>query len=419
MKKNRFVWCLYDFANSIGMIVFLFYFSQWLVVDQGKPDWWYNSTLVISSILFILTAPFVTSRIDATGRKVGGLRLTTTLALTCYLATALITLFAPSQALLAVIIFTLAMYLYLLSFSYYTPMITDISSTENRSTVSGYGQAANALGQVVGLLVVLPFASGTLHLFGAPGRAQTLLPATLLFALLALPMLLSYRESTSHTTPALQIKKTSYKNLWETTKQIFRIRNLGLLLIGYFLFSDALITFANNFPLFLEKVHGASDATKTYLTAAILTLSVLGAAIFGRVADKRGNSKMLNIILGCWVLILPLIAFSPFTLMVIACLIGGILFGPVWGISRAMVAEHAPPAITASSFGFYVIAERFATLIGPVTWSVVLGATRGSGTISYSYAITAMAILVFLSLLFLRKINRESIIKDQPSGNPV
>ena len=46
MRKNIFLWALYDFANSIIMIVFLFYFSQWLVVDSGKPDWWYNATLI-------------------------------------------------------------------------------------------------------------------------------------------------------------------------------------------------------------------------------------------------------------------------------------------------------------------------------------------------------------------------------------
>ena len=46
-KKNIFFWTLYDFANSIVAIVFFLYFSQWLVVDKGVPDFWYNMIFTI------------------------------------------------------------------------------------------------------------------------------------------------------------------------------------------------------------------------------------------------------------------------------------------------------------------------------------------------------------------------------------
>ena len=36
-KKNIFLWTLYDFANSIVMIVFFLYFSQWLVIEKNVP----------------------------------------------------------------------------------------------------------------------------------------------------------------------------------------------------------------------------------------------------------------------------------------------------------------------------------------------------------------------------------------------
>src|SRR3989344_7837331 len=266
MKKNIYLWALYDFANSIIMIVFLFYFSQWLVVDSHKPDWWFNAMLVVSSILFILTAPVIGQRLDESRRKLSGVRTTTALTFLFFLATSLIVLLAPSHAVIAVALFTLALYFYLVSFVFYTPMINDISDETNRGYVSGLGQGFNYAGQVIGLLITLPFATGAIYLFGTLGRPQTFLPAVVLFGLFALPMMLWFREK-EILPPLEKIKiRDEYAKIFQTVKSILLNRNLVFLLLGYFLFSDALLTFSNNFPLFLEKVHGASDTIKTYLT---------------------------------------------------------------------------------------------------------------------------------------------------------
>ena len=405
MNKKIYLWALYDFANSIVMIVFLFYFSQWLVVDSGKPDWWYNATLIISSLLFILTAPIAGQRIDATGKKLSGLRIATLVAFIFYFSTALVTLFSPSLTLLAAILFTLAMYSYLLTFVFYTPMLSDLSMISNRAFVSGMGQGANYGGQVAGLLITLPLATGALYLFGAPGRAQTLLPATVIFGLLTLPMLLTYKEElTEKIKQAITIKE-EYIKVFGTLKHIISLKNLLYLFIAYFLFSDALLTFSNNFPIFLEKVHGAEDAIKTYLTAGILILSAFGAVIFGKIADKKGKQKTLGFLLIGWTIFFPVLGvLSSFTAVIILCLIAGLFFGPVWGISRAMVADHAPKEIEASSFSFYILAERFATFIGPLMWSIALITTTDLER-SYAYGLTSMGVLTLLSLFFLSKMN--------------
>jgi len=65
-RKNIFLWTLYDFANSITTIVFFLYFSQWLVVDKGVPDFWYNMIFTASSVLLLLTAPVLGSIADKT-----------------------------------------------------------------------------------------------------------------------------------------------------------------------------------------------------------------------------------------------------------------------------------------------------------------------------------------------------------------
>lgn len=405
MKKNILLWALYDFANSIIMIVFLFYFSQWLVIDSGKPDWWYNATLIVSSLLFIVTAPIAGQRLDATGNKLSGVRVTSVLALIFYLSTALVVLLSPSMALLATVLFTIAMYIYLMSFIYYTPMINDLTTNTNRGLVSGLGMAANYVGQVFGLFVTLPFATGTIELFGTPGRAQTLVPAIIFCAISALPLLIAYKESDNNKVVSKICIYDEYAKVFHTVRTVFSIKNLSFLLIGYFFFSDALLTFANNFPIFLEKVFGAVDSIKTYLTAGILTISGVGSLIFGKLADKKGTMFTLILLLAFWVIFFPALAFSPsLKAAAVLCLIGGLFFGPVWGVSRAMVSEFSPAGMEARSFSFYILAERFATFIGPITWSITLSVTA-----NYSYALASMGILVLLGLLFVTKIAKSNL----------
>ena len=406
MKRNTYLWALYDFANSIVMIVFLFYFSQWLVIDNNKPDWWFNASLIVSSVFFILTAPTLSRRLDFSRRKLSGLRVTTVITFLLYLLVALITLFTPTHTLEAAVVFTFALYFYLISFIYYTPMLNDISDAGNRGFVSGLGLGANYAGQVIGLLITLPLATGVIYFFGAEGRAQTLLPATILFGLLAVPLLLWYKNKEIYPQSKKENINTEFSRIKDTFKLIFTNKNLTFLILGYFLFSDALLTFANNFPLFLEKVHGASDSVKTYLTAGILTLSAIGSIIGGKIADIKGGTRTLMWILVAWVVLFPLIAFAPsFAMVIIACLIAGLFFGPAWGVSRSLVSEFSHRKFEASSFGFYILAERFATFIGPIVWSIVLSTTASQGPVGYSYAIFGMAILIFISIFFIRKIS--------------
>lgn len=402
-KKSLFLWSLYDFSNSIVLMGFLFYFSQWLVIDQGKPAWWYNAALVISSALFILTAPIISRKIDATNIKIKGLRIWTAVTFLGYLATALTATLTSDTEILATVFYTLATYGYLVCFLYFTPMLNDLSDKNDRSWKSGIGQGANSIGQVAGVLVTLPFVNG-LTLFGDPGRAQALFPATIIFGLLALPMLIFYREKMSANIP-LNVSGTQ-NNIVSMFKKVFSNKALALFLLAYFLFSDSMLTFANNFPLYLETVHHASDIIKSLLTASILILAAVGAIIFGKIADKKGNLKTLKIILIIWCLIfLAMALITSFKILIPVFLFAGILFGPVWGVSRALVGELAPPDLVASSYSYYVVAERFATFVGPAVWSIAL-ITVGEGVRGYQAGLLSLMVLVIVSLFVLNRINK-------------
>src|SRR3989338_1096030 len=129
-KKNVFLWTLYDFANSIVSIVFFLYFSQWLVIDRGVADFWYNMIFAIGSALLLLTAPILGSIADKTGRQQSYFNRITVLSLVCFLAVSFITLFFSQKAFLAALFFLLANYLYQFSFVFYNAFLYRISPSE-------------------------------------------------------------------------------------------------------------------------------------------------------------------------------------------------------------------------------------------------------------------------------------------------
>ena len=402
MKKQIAYWALYDFANSIVLITFLFYFSQWLVIDEGQPAWWYNGSLIASSVLFIVVAPFVSRRIDRGARKIVGLRFWTAVSLALFAGVAFIALSTTTLDVLATFLFTLATTAYFMCFLYFTPMLNDLSDDSNRGRVSGIGQGANFLGEVAGLLCTLPFASGVIALFGGSERAETMLPAVILAGLFSLPMLFFYRDRVTRASE--EMKHSPGSSFISSIRATLLYKPLALLLLAYFLFGDALLTFGNNFPLYLETLYGTDDTTKALLTIVILTLSAVGGVVFGFVTDRVGHKKTLIWILGFWVLLFGAASFvTNFNIIVPLFLIGGLFFGPVWGITRAMVGRFAPPNLTASSYMYYVVAERFATLVGPLAWSGALLAF-GEGAPGYQAAIFSMGILIVAGLFVMSKV---------------
>ncbi len=395
-KRNIFLWILYDFANSIVAIVFFLYFSQWLVIERSFPDIYFNLTFTISALLLLFTAPLSGSLLDKSLRRITGLRYTTIFTAIFY---GLCAIFAVSnKEIPAIIFFTLGLYSYILSFTFYTPLINDISLEERRGRVSGLGIMANYLGQFAGLLIVLPFANSTLSFFNSSARAETLLPSVIIFFVLSLPMLIFFKE------PKKQPLKLSFsskiKEMFKETKILLSLSSLTFFLLAYFLFNDAILTASNNFPIFLEQVWQVSDTTKTYILLGILITSAIGGGVSGFIADKFGHKRTLMIILLGWVILLPFIGLiTNFTLFIISTTLMGFWFGSTWAVSRSVMSYVAPAGKHNLAFSYFGVAERASSLAGPVVWGLIVSNLVSIG--SYRYRIAVLAITGFIILGFL------------------
>jgi len=410
-KKRIFVWSLYDFANSLVLIAFFLYFSQWLVIDRGISDFWFNLTLTISGILYLAIGPVLGSIADKSGNVVTGIRVTTLLSGGLYLITGLLAVLRPDMELLVSIFFVGATSAYLLSFIYYNSFLKELAPQDRQGLVSGWGLVGNYLGQISAVLVALPFATGGLTLFGDPGRAQAFIPATLLFLLLALPLLVTFKKKP--TTPVRISIPGEYKIFWGSFRELLKIPNLGRFFIAYFFFNDAVLTSANNFPIYMERVFGTSDSIKSYVLLGIMITSAIGCLLAGWIADRIGFKRTLVGILIGWTVIFPLLSVAnSVAFVIVVTVFMGLLFGGAWTVTRAMVVRLTPHHSINRSLTYFVLVERLATLMGPISWGFIVAFGPTANALNYRLASLAMIIFIVLGLIVARKLPDERLSKN-------
>ena len=385
------------------MIVFFLYFSQWLVIEKNVPLLWYNMIFAAGSLMLLFSAPILGSIADRNGQQQRYLNWMTVLAFVFFLGVAFIALFFSNSVLLAIIFFLFANYFYQFSFVFYNALLRYIAPREKWGRVSGIGQAGNWLGQIAGLLIALPLASGAVYLMGEAGRAQTFLPAALIFFILALPMLLFFKISKQKVDE--DVKTLDRVGYWRQFKDLMKEPNVGLFLISFFLFNDAIITAANNFPIYLEKVFAVSDSTKSMVLLGILVTSALGAFCAGFMVDRIGLRKILFFVLGSWVLIFPALGMtSNFNLFVVFTILMGFMYGATWTVTRTAMTFLCPEEKLNFGFSFYTLSERVSTFFGPLAWGLMVFLLSSLGPVAYQISVSFMSVFVIIGLLILRKV---------------
>lgn len=402
-KKNLFYWSLYDFANSFVFINFLLYFSQWLVIDGGLSDFWYNAIFAISSILLLISAPTLASFTDRHGGRKYFLKFATFGTLIGYgLATVLA--YLDQSMLLIAFCFLIGQYFYQLSFSFHNPLIEDVADIPHRSRASGIGQFANSLGQVMGLIMAIPLSHT---------RLQPLLPSIIIFFVLSLPMLFWFKEQKiKQVSLTFTEFKNDSKDLYKKFVLFFSVSVATPILVSFFFFNDALITVSNNYSIYLERVFGIPDGTKNIILMIVLLMSAFGGLAFGKIADKIGTLKALKYILISWIILLPVMGLVKSLISLIICsALLGFFIGGIWTVTRAYLSQTLKKEELGYGFSFYTIFERFATFLGPLSWGGLI-AIMGTSATSYRITMVSMTIYIVLGLIIISYWKRKTIFES-------
>lgn len=401
-------WALFDFANSILIINGGFYFSQWIVVEQGLSETWFNFAIAATSVVVLVTGPILGTFGDRRNMWHQFLWVATFVmffgTLGIVLASRVLS-FQPALVLTVVLLFCVINYSYQLSTLFYNSLLKRLSTPAAYGRVSGWGFAAGWLGAVFGLVAILPFADGSIRIFAGQQKIDALAPAACLYlALSAISlygMLKLKHADAIHTASGQSVVKHVLNDIRWLKNQ----RNLLVFFGVYVLLADAVLTIQSNMPLYLQVVMGFSDREKSYLIVGFLFAAAIGATLAGWLADRAGFRRTFTAIVAGWALMLSAMVASTSALQFVfsfACL--GFLFGSLWTLLRAIYAKLVPREKTTEFFGLYSAFERLSSVLGPILWGATMIVFDKFGSSRYRVAIGVMIGLIVIALFLISKL---------------
>lgn len=368
------------------------YFATWVTDVKGRPDEALSYTIAAAMLVVILANPWIGARSDHSPRRVPYLAGFTLVAVA---GTAMLASVPVEWSLAA---YAVALVGFNLGSVVYDALLPDVSTPENRGRVSGIGIGIGYFGSFIAVIVGRTVLDG-LDL-GYAALFRTLAGAFLVFAL---PTFLFVKER-PRTRPAGSAPtwRDASRQLLISWRRARRYPGLTRFLVGRFFYSDAINTMIGGFlAVFVVEEIGFARAEVEVLLAGAILGAMVGGFGGGRLVDQIGPRRVLHGALYLWMIGMALgIVAAEADLPELGWLLGalgGIALGTTWASDRVYMVRLAPAESIGEFYGLYGMVGRFATVLGPLSWGIVvdrleLGRSAAVGLL-IAFLVTARLVL--------------------------
>lgn len=412
-KRERFAWCLYDFANSgyttvILTAIFNAYFVGVVAAEKGDGEgtllW--TVAMAIANALVLITAPIIGAIADYSGAKKRFLIIST---IGCVLFTALLYFTGPGDVVLAMGLVIVATFMFASGENLIAAFLPEISTPETMGRLSGYGWALGYFGGLFTLALCLAYVTyaEAQGLDAAHYVPVTTLIVASLFGLAALPTLLWLRERTNRkkmTHSTAQIIDAGFARLKTTLRDSGAYTDLFRFLIAlttYYAGIHIVIVLA---AVYAQEVMGFKTQDTIMLIMVVNITAAAGALFFGSLQDKIGSVRCIAITLLIWsAAIMCAYYATDTTLFWVAANLIGIALGGAQSAGRALVGKLTPLGRQGEFFGLWGLATKLSAIIGPITYGVMVYWFGGD------HRIALLSTLAFFigGLVLLTRVNEE------------
>jgi len=407
--KEKLGWCLYDWANSAFATVVLaavlpVYFAS-LVPARGADLFWSSQPIPatalwgyivsLSMALVAIIAPGLGNLADRRGWR---LRLLIISCLLGSLATCGLFFAGPGQYLLAAALFILGNIGFAAGNVFYNAYLPDLAAGSEADQLSAQGFALGYIGG--GLMLLIIFLMIQYHDFlgfhdkGAATRLGFLLTGAWWFGF-ALPAFV-WLKKVPVTLGGSHVLKTP-RDYLKTFADLRSYRDLCRFLIAFLLYNDGIQTIIVVSAIFAREELGLGAGTILGCFLMIQFVAMPGALLFSRLAG-RFNTKyavMVSLILFTLIAVYASIMNSTIEFWILGFAVA-IVLGGSQALSRSLFSSLVPKRRSAEFFGFYAISSKFASILGPLTFAILIEMT-GSNRI----AILALAFFFVIGIVFL------------------
>jgi UMF1 family MFS transporter len=423
-RKQIFGWMMYDWANSAfyttvisvligpyliglatatvgedGEVLDLILFS---VTPKGLP----GLCIAVSVIAMVMMLPVLGAIADYTHLKKRMMAIFSYLGV---LASALLFFVTESYVACAVILIVANM-----SFAaanvFYNAFLIDLTTEDKRDRVSSYGYAAGYIGGVVMLVANLLLINNAeaLGISTALAVRISFLGAALWWGLFALITFTLIKTPTD--VRAIPEGKTivtiGFSELWQTLKELKRLKLTALFLVAYLFYNDGIQTVILMSSSFLsnelfsatERLQGLDQSFLITIFLIAQISALVGAIGFERLSRIIGPKITIIISLAIWIGIV-IFAYGYLATRTQAVIMGvaiGVVLGSVQALSRSLYSQMIPAGRESSFFGLYEISEKGTSWMGQIMFTVIVSTTG-----SFKQAILGLIVFFIVGLVVL------------------
>jgi MFS transporter, UMF1 family len=376
-RRQHWAWYMYDFGNSayaavILLAVFSAYFKGQVVGGAEGSRLW-GLALGAAMLVVAILSPFLGAIADFAASKKRTLLVFSSIS---WLFTALLFFVQKGDVWMGFVFFVLAEVGYRGGQVYYNALLPEIASPDEIGQVSGNGWAIGSIGGVVCLLFILP---AILLTKNDPALNLLVVRGSFVFTALffaASASLLFFRVKEARQGRSLPAGENylsiSIKRLVATFKAVRHFRQFIGFIVAFLIYNDGVLMALDFAAIIGAVLFGMTQTQLILFMILVQVTSAAGAYLFGRLGEKIGFKKALLISLVLMIAAVVWMIFNPSLAgyFVIGGLAGFSLTG-VQSLSRTMAGLFAPPSKTAEFFGFFAMAGKSSSFIGPTTFGLL------------------------------------------------
>jgi MFS transporter, UMF1 family len=421
-KKQIFGWVMYDWANSAYMTtvvaaVLPIFFARVVVPPEGftiggtvySASALWGFLISLSTFIIFITAPILGAIADFSASKKKFLMAF------CYggsLFAILLFFCGSGDVWMTMLFFLLAQIGFVGGNVFYDAFLPHIASPDKMDWVSGKGYSFGYLGGGIQFAVSLVIVSAhdKLGIDSSLAARIAMSMAGLWWAGFSLFTFLNLKE----TAPSEPLPE-KYRKLpgilgyaWlgidrtiKTAGKVRRFKHLLLFLVAFMIYDDGIQTVINMATMYGTVELGLSN---TVLMLTLLIIQIIGipsALLFGKLGGIISTKKALMITLVLWsfIVIYAFFITSAVEYMALGGIVG-LAMGGSQALSRSLYGSIIPAQASAEFYGFYSVFSKFASILGPLLFGIIIQATGSS-----RYAIVSLIVFFLTGILLLSFVN--------------